>query len=78
ISVKFGEGNRYVLIGANGCGKSTFMKILSGELEPSAGVVNKDKNERMAKLGQDQFAFEEFSVVDTVIMGHKELWEIKD
>ncbi|GAB6261946.1 ABC-F family ATPase [Photobacterium sp. CCB-ST2H9] len=77
ISVKFGEGNRYGLIGANGCGKSTFMKILSGELEPSAGVVNKDQNERMAKLGQDQFAFEEFTVVDTVIMGHKELWEIK-
>ncbi|NAW65807.1 ABC-F family ATPase [Photobacterium halotolerans] len=77
ISVKFGEGNRYGLIGANGCGKSTFMKILSGELEPSAGVVSKDPNERMAKLGQDQFAFEAFTVVDTVIMGHKELWEIK-
>jgi len=77
ISAKFGEGNRYGLIGANGCGKSTFMKILSGELEPSAGNVSTDPNERVAKLNQDQFAYEEYSVVDTVIMGHKELWEIK-
>ncbi|CAH6800913.1 putative ATP-binding protein YbiT [Vibrio chagasii] len=77
ISVKFGEGNRYGLIGANGCGKSTFMKILSGELEPSAGNVSYDPNERVAKLNQDQFAYEEFSVIDTVIMGHKELWTIK-
>ncbi|GAA04017.1 ABC-F family ATPase [Photobacterium leiognathi] len=78
ISVKFGEGNRYGLIGANGCGKSTFMKILGGELEQSAGTVSKDPNERMAKLGQDQFAFEEYTVVDTVIMGHKELWKVKE
>ena len=78
ISVKFGEGNRYGLIGANGCGKSTFMKILGGELEQSAGTVSKDPNERMAKLGQDQFAFEQYTVVDTVIMGHKELWKIKE
>ena len=77
ISIKFGEGNRYGLIGANGCGKSTFMKILSGKLEPSAGQVITDPNERIAVLGQDQFAFEEFSVIDTVIMGHKELWEVK-
>ena len=77
ISVKFGEGNRYGLIGANGCGKSTFMKILSGELEPTAGNVSYDPNERVAKLNQDQFAYEEFTVIDTVIMGHKELWAIK-
>ena len=77
ISAKFGEGNRYGLIGANGCGKSTFMKILSGELEPSAGNVSTDPNERVAKLNQDQFAYEEYSVIDTVIMGHKELWAIK-
>jgi len=77
ISVKFGEGNRYGLIGANGCGKSTFMKILSGELEPTGGNVSYDPNERVAKLNQDQFAYEEFTVIDTVIMGHKELWEIK-
>jgi ATPase subunit of ABC transporter with duplicated ATPase domains len=77
ISVKFGEGNRYGLIGANGCGKSTFMKILSGELEQTAGNVSLDPNERMAKLNQDQFAYEEYSVVDTVLMGHAELWAIK-
>ena len=77
ISVKFGDGNRYGLIGANGCGKSTFMKILSGELEPSAGNISYDPNERIAKLNQDQFAYEQFTVVDTVIMGHKELWDIK-
>nr|WP_216610731.1 ABC-F family ATPase [Vibrio mediterranei] len=77
ISIKFGEGNRYGLIGANGCGKSTFMKILSGELEPTSGNVSYDPNERVAKLNQDQFAYEEFTVVDTVIMGHKELWAIK-
>ena len=78
ISVKFGGNNRYGLIGANGCGKSTFMKILGGELEPSGGSVSKDPNERMAKLGQDQFAFENNTVIDTVIMGHKELWDIKE
>jgi len=77
ISVKFGNGNRYGLIGANGCGKSTFMKILGGDLDPSAGNVSVDMNERVGKLRQDQFAFENYSVVDTVIMGHAQLWEIK-
>jgi len=77
ISVKFGEGNRYGLIGANGCGKSTFMKILSRQLEPSAGVVMLEPNMRMAKLNQDQFAFEQYTVIDTVIMGHAELWAVK-
>jgi len=78
VSVKFGNGNRYGLIGANGCGKSTFMKILGGELEPSAGNVSIDMNERLGKLRQDQFAYEEFTVVDTVIMGHAELWKVKE
>lgn len=77
ISVKFGDGNRYGMIGANGCGKSTFMNILSGELEPTSGNVSVTPNERIGKLSQDQFAFEEYSVIDTVIMGHAELWEIK-
>ena len=77
ISVKFGDGNRYGLIGANGCGKSTFMNILSGALEPTTGNVSLTPNERIGKLHQDQFAFEEFTVIDTVIMGHAELWEIK-
>lgn len=77
ISVKFGNGNRYGLIGANGCGKSTFMKILSGELAASAGNVNLDVGERLGKLHQDQFAFEEYNVIDTVIMGHSEMWAVK-
>ncbi len=78
ISVKFGGGNRYGLIGANGCGKSTFMKILGGDLIPSAGNVFLDPNERLGKLRQDQFAFENNTVLDTVIMGHGELWEVKE
>ncbi len=77
ISVKFGEGHRYGLIGANGSGKSTLMKILSGQLEPSSGQVIVDANERLGVLGQDQFAFEDFTVIDTVIMGHQQLWSIK-
>jgi len=77
VSVKFGDGNRYGLIGANGCGKSTFMKILGNDLEASAGNVSKDPNERIAKLRQDQFAYEEYKVIDTVIMGHEELWQVK-
>ena len=75
ISVKFGEGNRYGLIGANGCGKSTFMKILGGDLEPSTGNVMLDQNERLGKLRQDQFAFEEMRVLDVVMMGHVEMWQ---
>ena len=74
ISVKFGEGNRYGLIGANGCGKSTFMKILGGDLEPSGGNVSMDPNERIGKLKQDQFAYETMRVLDVVMMGHTELW----
>jgi len=78
ISVKFGTGNRYGLIGANGAGKSTFMKILGGDLTPTAGNVSTtDPNERIGKLRQDQFAFEEYTVLDTVIMGHIELWNVK-
>jgi ATPase subunit of ABC transporter with duplicated ATPase domains len=77
ISVRFGEGNRYGLIGANGCGKSTLMRILGGDLEPTSGNVSVDVNERLGKLRQDQFAFENFSVLDTVIMGHEQLWRIK-
>ena len=77
ISVKFGNGNRYGLIGANGCGKSTFMKILGGDLEPTSGNVMLDDGEKLGKLRQDQFAFETFSVIDTVIMGDARLWEVK-
>ncbi|MFO7594673.1 MAG: ABC-F family ATPase [Pseudomonadota bacterium] len=77
ISVKFGNGNRYGLIGANGCGKSTLMRILGGDLEPSAGNVSVEPNIRVGKLRQDQFAYEEYSVIDTVIMGNEELWQVK-
>ncbi len=78
ISQKFGGGNRYGLIGANGCGKSTLMKILGNDLEQTSGNVSLDPNERIGKLRQDQFGFEEYSVVDTVIMGHTELWAVKE
>jgi ATPase subunit of ABC transporter with duplicated ATPase domains len=77
ISIKFQGGNRYGLIGANGCGKSTFMKILTGELKPSNGTVSISDGERLGVLRQDQFAYENFRVVDTVIMGHEKLWEVK-
>src|SRR5258708_558931 len=75
VNVKFGGGNRYGLIGANGCGKSTFMKILGGDLEPTAGSVAIDSIERVGKLRQDQFAFETERVLDVVLMGHKEMWQ---
>nr|WP_255763078.1 ABC-F family ATPase [Mycetohabitans sp. B3] len=75
ISVKFGEGNRYGLIGANGCGKSTFMKILGGDLEPSAGTVMLEPHVRLGKLRQDQFAYEDMRVLDVVMMGHTEMWQ---
>jgi ATPase subunit of ABC transporter with duplicated ATPase domains len=74
VSVKFGEGNRYGLIGANGSGKTTFMKILAGILESSAGNVSLDAHERMAFLRQDQFAYEDVRVLDVVMMGHAEMW----
>jgi ATPase subunit of ABC transporter with duplicated ATPase domains len=74
ISVKFGEGNRYGLIGANGCGKSTFMKILGGDLEQSAGTVMLEPGIRLGKLRQDQFAYEDNRVLDVVMMGHVEMW----
>ncbi len=77
ISQKFSGGNRYGLIGANGCGKSTLLKILGGDLEPTAGNVGLDVDVRLGKLRQDQFAFEKYSVIDTVIMGHQELWAVK-
>src|SRR3954471_988578 len=75
VTVKFGGGNRYGLIGANGCGKSTFMQILGGGLEPSAGTVAIDGNERVGKLRQDQFAYENERVLDVVLMGHAEMWD---
>jgi len=78
ISVKFGDGNRYGLIGANGCGKSTLMKILGGDLEPSGGNVSLDPNERLGKLRQDQFAYEDVRVLDVVLMGHEQMWRVME
>jgi len=77
VSVNFGVDHHYGLIGANGSGTSTFMKILGGDLDATAGNVSKNPNERIGKLKQDQFAYENFAVVDTVIMGHEELWTVK-
>ncbi|MFP5405008.1 MAG: ABC-F family ATPase [Gammaproteobacteria bacterium] len=74
ITIRFGEGNRYGLIGANGSGKSTFMQILGGDLEPSAGHVMLEPGVRLGKLRQDQFAFEDTRVLDVVMMGHVEMW----
>ena len=76
VSVKFGDGHRYGLIGANGSGKTTLMKVLGGELEPTHGNVSVAAHARVGKLRQDQFAFEQFSVIHTVIMGHERLWEV--
>ncbi len=76
VNIKFTKGNCYGIIGANGAGKSTFLKVLSGELEPSKGEVVLDKGERLSILRQDHFAYEEFRVLDTVIMGNDELYKI--
>lgn len=76
VNIKFNKGNCYGLIGANGAGKSTFLKVLSGEIEPSKGEVSKEKGERISVLKQDHFAFESFTVIDTVIMGNEELYRI--
>ena len=76
VNIRFGKGNCYGVIGANGAGKSTFLKVLSGEIEPSKGEVSIEKGERLSVLKQDHFAFEEFKVIDTVIMGNQELYNI--
>jgi ATPase subunit of ABC transporter with duplicated ATPase domains len=75
--VKFGDGNRYGLIGANGSGKSTLIRILGGDLAPTSGNVAIGPHERLGKLRQDQFGFEQHSVLNTVIMGHEALWRVK-
>jgi ATPase subunit of ABC transporter with duplicated ATPase domains len=76
VSATFANGHRYGLIGANGCGKSTLMKILAGQLEPSAGNVFTDPNARVGQLQQDQFAYEECRVLDVVMMGYTRLWQV--
>ncbi len=76
VNIKFTPGNCYGLIGANGAGKSTFLKILSGEIQPSTGNVALGPDERMAVLKQNHFDFEEYTVIETVIMGHKRLYDV--
>ncbi len=76
VNIKFNKGCCYGIIGANGAGKSTFLKVLSGEIEPSKGEVSKEKTERISVLQQNHFAYEEYTVMDTVIMGNEELYKI--
>lgn len=76
VNIKFTPGNCYGLIGANGAGKSTFLKILSGEIQPSTGNVSLGPDERMATLKQNHFDYEDYSVIETVIMGHKQLYDV--
>ena len=77
VNLGFTKGNCYGIIGANGAGKSTFLKIISGEIEPNKGTVSISPGERMAVLKQDQFEFDEISVLDTVLMGHKKMWDVR-
>ncbi|RVU70666.1 MULTISPECIES: ABC-F family ATP-binding cassette domain-containing protein [Lactobacillus] len=76
VNLKFTPGNCYGVIGANGAGKSTFLKLLEGKIEPTTGTINIDPNERMSSLNQDHFAFENFTVMETVIQGHHELYQV--
>ena len=76
VSVKFTDGNCYGIIGANGAGKSTFLKILAGEIEPNKGEVVLEPHKRLSVLKQDHFAYDENGVVETVIMGNRRLYEI--
>ena len=76
VNIRFSKGACYGLIGANGAGKSTFLKVLSGEIEPSKGEVTIDKGERISVLKQDHYAYEEKTVLDTVMMGNEELYRI--
>ena len=76
VNLNFTKGNCYGVIGANGAGKSTFLKILSGEIEPNKGTVEITTGERMAVLKQNQFEFDQYSVLDTVMMGHSKMWSV--
>ena len=76
VNLKFTPGNCYGIIGANGAGKSTLMRMLSGQLSPTHGSVSQGPGERMSVLEQDHFKFDDFTVLDTVLMGHTVLWDI--
>ena len=75
VNMKFTSGNIYGIIGANGAGKSTLLKAISGELEPNKGTVELGPGERLSVLDQDHFKFDEYRVIDTVLMGHEKLWK---
>ena len=77
VNLKFTAGNCYGVIGANGAGKSTFLKMLSGELDPTRGSITFGHGERLSVLQQDHFAFDQYTVLDTVMMGHEQLWAVK-
>ncbi|WP_299680458.1 ABC-F family ATP-binding cassette domain-containing protein [uncultured Tenacibaculum sp.] len=77
VNTKFTQGNCYGIIGANGAGKSTFLKILSGKIDPTSGHVHLEPGKRMSVLSQDHYAFDEFPVLETVVMGNKDLYKIK-
>ena len=76
VNINFVKGNCYGIIGANGAGKSTFLKIISGEIDPNKGTVSITPGERMAVLAQNQNAFDDVTVLNTVLMGHKHMWEV--
>jgi len=76
VNLTFNDGNCYGVIGANGAGKSTFLKLISGDLDSTRGSVQLGHGERLSVLRQDHFAFEEYTVINAVILGHKELWDI--
>lgn len=76
VNMQFNPGNCYGIIGANGAGKSSFLKLLSGELQANKGTITQGQGERMSVLAQDHFAFEQYTVLDTVLMGHNTLWDI--
>ena len=76
VNIKFTNGNIYGIIGANGAGKSTLIRAISGELEASKGTIELGPGERMSVLSQDHFKYDEFNVLDTVMMGYKELWDV--
>ena len=78
VNLKFTKGNCYGIIGANGAGKSTFLKVLSGELQPQKGEVVVSPGERMSVLSQDHFKYDEYTVLNTVLMGYHELWELNN
>ena len=76
VNMKFTPGNCYGIIGANGAGKSTFLRVISQQLDPTRGTVSLGPGERLSVLSQDHFAFDEYTVMDTVLMGHTTLWEV--